>query len=205
MTIKKLTKDTLIYEEGQENSLDIINNNFEELKNHKVPLEKTDNETNAIIDSSRASVIRFRDNWKDTFTNAVVEKNFIISRFVNGNWVNDPLIINNTDWRIWIDGVNNSANSLQIMWTWMNVTKADSSMKIEIRDNRILPWCDWYNAEFWWGAFTGNNEIYWIGVGDWLGIMIRSQKIIFAAIPTSPAGLTSWCVWRDGENLKIIP
>jgi hypothetical protein len=62
MTIKKLTKDTLIYEEGQENSLDIINNNFEELKNYKVPLEKTNNETNAIIDSSRSSVIRFRDN-----------------------------------------------------------------------------------------------------------------------------------------------
>nr|DAI13499.1 MAG TPA: hypothetical protein [Caudoviricetes sp.] len=40
MTIKKLTKDTLIYEEGQENSLDIINNNFEELDNSNAKLNK---------------------------------------------------------------------------------------------------------------------------------------------------------------------
>lgn len=205
MTIKKLTKDTLIYEEGQENSLDIINNNFEELKNCKVPLEKTNNETNAIIDSSRASVIRFRDNWKDTFTNAVVEKNFIISRFVNWVWVDNPLVINNTDWKIWIHCVNNSANSLQIMWEWMNVTYPNSPMKIEIRDNRILPWYNWYNAELWWWAFTWNTKIYWIWVWDGLWLLLRSQKLILSGLPTSPAGLTSWCVRRDGENLKIIP
>ena len=115
------------------------------------------------------------------------------------------MTINNNDWKIWIHCVNNSSNSLQVMWEWMNVTWAGSPMKIEIRDNRILPWYNTYNAELWWGAFTGNQKIFWIWVWDWLWLLIRSQKLTLAALPTSPAGLSSWGVWREGNTLKIVP
>ena len=84
---------------------------------------------NLIIDNNQNSVIRFRKNWKDVFTNAIVgNNNFVISRFVDWNWVNDAFTIRNDNW--WI-----------ILWN----------------------------------------------------------------IPTSPAGLSTWGVWREGNTLKIVP
>lgn len=139
MTIKKLTKDTLIYEEGQENSLDIINNNFEELDNSNAKLNSenifTKDQTikhdwvSFNLDSPSHSSLRYKENWIEIFALSVwSEKDFKISRFVNWNWV--------------------------------------------------------------WNAFTIKNDNWWI---------------ILWNIPTSPAGLSSGCIWRDGENLKIIP
>lgn len=170
---------------------------------------KTNNEANVIIDSSRGSIIRFRDNWKDAFTNAVVNKNFIISRFVNGSWMWDAMTINNSDWKIWIHCVNNSSNSLQIMWEWMNVTWAGSPMKIEIRDNRILNWCNWYNSEIGWWAFTWDYETFWIWVTKKMALRAESLKLLNIKKEPDIYWLSSWDIYlkkfRDDYYLSLIP
>ena len=166
---------------------------------------------NLYLDSTTYSSLRYKKDNVELFALSVwTEKDFKISRFVNGNWMWDAMTINNTDWKIWINGVNNSINSLQIDWNWMNVTWADSSMKIEIRDNRILPWCNWYNAEIGWWAFTWDNEIFWIWTSKKMALTASSIKLLNIKKEPDIYGLSSWDIYLkkfrdDYYYLSLIP
>ena len=210
MTIKKLTKDTLIYEEGQENSLDIINNNFEELDNSNVKLNSenifTKDQTikhdwvSLNLDFSSHSSLRYKLNWIDIFALSVwSEKDFKISRFVNWNWVWNVLVINNNDWNIQI---NWEVSVLGNDWTSNLIIDNTQNSVVRFKKN---------GKDVFTNAIDSNNNfiisrfVNWIWVNNSLTIRNDTWAIILGNVPTSPAGLTSWCVWRDGENLKIIP
>lgn len=193
MTIKKLTKDTLIYEEGQENSLDIINNNFEELDNSNAKLNKENifgkdqtikhDWVSLYLDSSSHSSLRYKQNWIEIFALSVwSEKDFKISRFVDWNWVWDVLVVNNSNWNIQIDWIINLLKDKYLIWRNQNNTES---------------FAIWTNNH--WGFFNVRNP-------QWEEfIKFEWGKIKLINLPTSPAGLTSWYVWRDGDNLKIVP
>ena len=168
------------------------------------------NGANLYLDSSSYSSLRYKKDSVELFALSVWdEKNFKISRFVNGNWMWDAMTINNTDWKIWINSTNNSINSLQIDWNWLNVTRADWLMKIEIRDNRILPWCNWYNAEIGWWAFTWDNETFWIWAHKKMVLSASSIKLQNIKKEPDIYGLSSWDIYlkkfRDDYSLSLIP
>ena len=166
---------------------------------------------NLYFNSSSHSSLRYQKDGVDLFALSVWgEKNFKISRFVNGNWVWDAMTINNADWKIWIHGINNSANSFQVMWMWMNVTWLDPSKKIEIRDNRILPWWGSYNAELWWWAFTWDTEIFWIWTSKKMALTASSIKLLNIKKEPDIYGLSSWDIYLkkfrdDYYYLSLIP
>ena len=165
---------------------------------------------NLNLDSSSHSSLRYKQNWTDIFAVSVwTEKNFKISRFVNGNWVWDAMTINNSNWKIWFGMINNSDNTVQINWWWMNVTWDGSPMKIEIRDNRILPWCNWYNAEIGWWAFTWDIEIFWIWSSKKMVLSASSIKLLNIKKEPDIYGLSSWDIYlkkfRDDYYLSLIP
>lgn len=210
MTIKKLTKDTLIYEEGQENSLDIINNNFEELDNSNAKLNKenifTKDQTikhdwvNLYLDSTSHSSLRYKKDSVELFALSVWdEKNFKISRFVNWYWVWNVLVINNNDWNIQI---NWEVNVLGNDWTSNLIIDNTQNSVVRFKKN---------GKDVFTNAIDANNNfiisrfVNWIWVNNSLTIRNDTWVIILGNVPTSPAGLSSGCIWRDGENLKIIP
>ena len=166
---------------------------------------------NLYFNSSSHSSLRYQKDGVDLFALSVwTEKDFKISRFVNGNWVWNVMTINNTDWKIWINSINNSINSLQIDWNWLNVTRADWLMKIEIRDNRILPWCNWYNAEIGWWAFTWDNETFWIWAHKKMVLAGSSIKLLNIKKEPDIYGLSSWDIYLkkfrdDYYYLSLIP
>jgi len=168
------------------------------------------NWANLYLDSTSYSSLRYKKDSVELFALSVWdEKNFKISRFVDWGWAWDAMTINNNDWKIWIHCVNNSPNSLQVMWEWMNVTWAGSPMKIEIRDNRILPWYGTYNAEIWWGAFTWDYETFWIWAHKKMVLAASSIKLLNIKKEPDIYGLSSWDIYlkkfRDDYYLSLIP
>lgn len=91
----------------------------------------------------------------------------------------------------------------------MNVTWDGSPMKIEIRDNRILPWCNWYNAEIGWWAFTWDIEIFWIWSSKKMVLSASSIKLQNIKKEPDIYGLSSWDIYlkkfRDDYFLALIP
>lgn len=169
------------------------------------------NWANLYLDSTSYSSLRYKKDSVELFALSVwTEKDFKISRFVNWGWAWDAMTINNNDWKIWIHCVNNSPNSLQVMWEWMNVTWAGSPMKIEIRDNRILPWYGTYNAEIWWGAFTWDYETFWIWAHKKMVLAGSSIKLLNIKKEPDIYGLSSWDIYLkkfrdDYYYLSLIP
>lgn len=166
------------------------------------------NGANLYLDSSSYSSLRYKKDSVELFALSVWgEKNFKISRFVNGNWVWDVLTINNNDWKIWFGVVNNSGNLVQINWSWLGIV--DNNSKMEIVWNRILPWFNWYNAELWWGAFTWDTETFWIWTYKKMALTASSIKLQNIKKEPDIYGLSSWDIYlkkfRDDYYLSLIP
>lgn len=164
---------------------------------------------NLNLDSSSHSSLRYKQNWTDIFAVSVwTEKNFKISRFVNGNWVWDSITINNNDWKIWLWVVNNSWNQVQVSQSWLCVV--ENNYKMEIIWNRILPWYGSYNAELGWWAFTWDIEIFWIWTSKKMVLSASSIKLQNIKKEPDIYGLSSWDIYlkkfRDNYYyLSLIP
>ena len=166
------------------------------------------NWANLYLDSTSYSSLRYKKDSVELFALSVWdEKNFKISRFVNGNWVWDVLTINNNDWKIWFGVVNNSGNLVQINWSWLGIV--DNNSKMEIVWNRILPWFNWYNAELWWWAFTWDSETFWIWTHKKMALTASSIKLQNIKKEPDIYWLSSWDIYlkkfRDDYYLALIP
>ena len=72
------------------------------------------------------------------------------------------------------------------------------------------------NTKDWNSRHNPNNQKWraFVSLSDWLTInydndfqklTLRSDKLVFEALPTSPVWLPTWGVWREGNTLKIVP
>ena len=57
-----------------------------------------------------------------------------------------------------------------------------------------------------WRAFVSLSD--WLTLNydnDFQKLTLRSDKLIFEALPTSPVWLPTWGIWREWNTLKIVP
>ena len=57
-----------------------------------------------------------------------------------------------------------------------------------------------------WRAFVSLSD--WLTINydnDFQKLTLRSDKLIFEALPTSPVWLPTWGIWREWNTLKIVP
>lgn len=151
--------------------------------------------------------LKFQKNNKDFFTIALLpNNNLAFSRFVNWEWIDDAININNSNWNVWI-WTNSPSSKLDVKWNikssltweWWSWTFLSSTSNWE---KQWLFWIRWdQNSNVFSFQFANNNN--W--VADLFQLHGDKNTISIHNIPTSPAWLSSWMLYRDWDIIKIVP